>query len=293
MRWAAWASLLTVSWSSISFGQSPTSGTIRMHSAGQPDHVLKVVKTERMSDGHVLVELKDVKTGDVYTLMDPSFAVQLKPAERPPTPTKSEPLPNPVPPISPEAEFPIPIPAAPSISPPAVASIGTQRPLPISVNSPVNVPVPSSREVRLPDLAPLPLQPVSLAPRETIRPYVQSSVNAATARYGTEPPEVRMQREIAPWVAELTRALRPSVRMDAATALAEGRYGWRDEVKAHLMQAAATDPAAVVRAHCISLLSTLGYAETEYRNFLASCSADRSADVRVAASIALARLEPR
>jgi hypothetical protein len=113
------------------------------------------------------------------------------------------------------------------------------------------------------------------------------------ARYGVEPPEVRMHREIAPWVADLTTAARPSVRMDAATALAEGRYGWRNEVKAYLAKAAATDPAAIVRAHCISLLSKLGYAEPEYRSSLAVWAGDKNPDVSVAATVALARLEPR
>jgi hypothetical protein len=164
--------------------------------------------------------------------------------------------------------------------------------VPEKVNPPaVHVPLPTADEP--PPAAVPPLQPVSVTPAEPVRPYVQPSLAAMGPRYGTDSAEMRMRRETAPWVLDLTRAVRPSVRMDAATALAEGRYGWHDEVKGYLLNAAANDPAGVVRAHCISLLTQLGYATTEYRTFLASCAADRNPDVRVAASIGLAKIEPR
>jgi hypothetical protein len=291
-----------------------------MHTAGQPDRLLKVVKSERLSDGHLLVEVKDVNSGVTYLLLDPSFAGQLKSVQHPPSVVSVNPPVAVAPPQSngivqtprgilgrvpaeptlaaiPQARFASPLPF--ELPPTLVASVPAINPIPevtpkLTPTLPAPPPArPLNRGVLLPELPTPPLQPVSMAPIERIRPYVSNSLNAVTPRLGTEPPEVRMAREIAPWVADLTHAIRPTVRMDAATALAEGRYGWRDEVKAYLARTAKSDPAAVVRAHCISLLSTLGYAELDYRNFLASCATDRSADVRVAATIALARLEPR
>lgn len=396
MRRLAWVLFLLGTWPGVTPGQTQWGETVRMRTAGQPDRILMIVKTERMPDGHVYVSVKDTITGQNYTLVDPAFATMAKANDRPHTAPPQAPagsVPGPIehsnpatpvptavrptlvePPMAPRSTRPpfasaslvdaapaalrrrvppkpgtsVPVssprptgtavPLTPFTVPPppeAVAATPTAAPAPPAPppNTPTVpdriVPTPISRDIAIPDQSPFanshstpappsaapvttittpltpspallpvppaspPVQAVSMAPVETIRPYVQSSVMAATTRMGAEPPEVRMHREIAPWVAELTRAVRPSVRMEAATALAEGRYGWRDEVKTYLAKAAATDPAAVVRAHCISLLTTLGYAEPEWRSFLAASSSDKNPDVRVAASIALARLEPR
>jgi hypothetical protein len=316
MRRLAWASLLSVLAGGVAAGQSGE--TIRMRTAGQPDRVLRVVKVDRMSDGHTLVDVKDVKTGDVFTLMDPSFLGQMKPVERTPPPppepvTAEAPIPVPPPPVATNVEPPlarIPVGRQSAIVPlrvsppaPAPSNPGPDPAAPHELPGPVagyaTTPMPPVSDrpaVTLPDdvaASPPAVQPVSLAPVEPVRPYVQNTLAAITPQYGPETVEMRMYREIGPWVADLTRAVRPSVRMDAATALAEGRYGWRDEVKAYLARSAADDPAAVVRAHCISLLTQLGYATGEYRSYLASRATDPNTDVRVAAAIGLARLEPR
>lgn len=103
----------------------------------------------------------------------------------------------------------------------------------------------------------------------------------------------QMAAEVAPYIQELQNALRPSQREFAATALAEGRYGSRPEVKAVLAQAAMTDPAPSVRAHCITLLSSLGYHERKYLDFLRAAASTEVAQVKSAAVTALARLTPR
>lgn len=75
--------------------------------------------------------------------------------------------------------------------------------------------------------------------------------------------------------------------------MAEGRYGSRPEVKRVIAKAALTDPAPGARAHCIRLLSTLGYHEPEYVDYLRGCESGGHAVVRVAATISPTRLAPR
>lgn len=102
-----------------------------------------------------------------------------------------------------------------------------------------------------------------------------------------------MAEEIRPFVEELANALRPSLRARAASALADGRYGSRAEVKSILAQVALTDPAPEVRAHCIDRLSRLGYHESAYLAYLDACADSGHAAVRGAAVEALARLTNR
>jgi hypothetical protein len=129
-------------------------------------------------------------------------------------------------------------------------------------------------------------------------------VPVASAEYGrviqASYPQVRrrtfeqqLREETAPHVQALATAVRPSLREDAATALAEGRFGSRPEVKRVLAGAAMTDPAPVVRAHCIRLLTSLGYHEPEYVAHLRVVAESGHPAVRLAATIALARLAPR
>jgi hypothetical protein len=286
------------------FGQPPAGETVRIRQAGRPDRVVKVLRREQTPDGLTRLVVKDGKTGEVFTLTDLPAAGRGRPIARhesPAAPPFPEPPGRPAPTYSGLLTAPpfVPAPAAPEPAAPAPTAPGPVTvpaiPVPVAVPDlpPIPIPpVPAEADATLAPLA-VPVQPVSMAPVVPLRPFVQSAMPVPAPPVGFEPAEVRMQREIAPWVAELTTAVRPSVRMDAATALAEGRYGWRDEVKAHLARAAAADPAAVVRAHCISLLSTLGYAESEYRTSLATWAGDKNPDVRVAATVALAKLEPK
>jgi hypothetical protein len=105
--------------------------------------------------------------------------------------------------------------------------------------------------------------------------------------------EQQLAEETAPHVQTLFTAVRPSVREDAATALAEGRFGSRPEVKRVLAGAVVADPAPTVRAHCIRLLSSLGYHEPEYVAHLRTVADAGHPAVRLAATVALARLAPR
>jgi hypothetical protein len=104
---------------------------------------------------------------------------------------------------------------------------------------------------------------------------------------------VQMVEEIQPYVNDLAAALRPSLRERAASALAEGRYGSRPEVKATLARAAFADPAPSVRAHCIKLLSKLGYHESSYLSFLGACADSKDLEVKQAALAALAKLQSK
>lgn len=108
-----------------------------------------------------------------------------------------------------------------------------------------------------------------------------------------QPLEQQLMNETKQHVYDLYTAVRPSLRVDAATALAEGRFASRPEVKQVLAKAALADPAPSVRAHCIRLLSALGYHDSEYVEYLRSCEQAGNATVRVSATIALARLTPR
>jgi hypothetical protein len=89
---------------------------------------------------------------------------------------------------------------------------------------------------------------------------------------------------------ELAYALRPSARERAASGLAEGRHGWRPEVKRLLARAATADPAPAVQAHCIELLARLGYHEPGYVEFLEAAAGTAHDKVKAAARAALARL---
>lgn len=147
--------------------------------------------------------------------------------------------------------------------------------------------------VRLASAAPVRVsapQPVSVVPAAA---RITDPVPIHLVRALAPLPANQMDVEIGPYIAELAEAPRPSVRERAATALAEGRYGWRPEVKQHLIRAAQQDPAPSVRAHCIRLLSRLGYHETRYLHYLMGCSDAGQPEVNAAARAALDRLAVR
>jgi hypothetical protein len=110
---------------------------------------------------------------------------------------------------------------------------------------------------------------------------------------GVIPVEFRMKDETSADVASLRTAMRPTERQNAATALADGRYGSQAEIKAVLAASAKGDPAAVVRAHCITCLSKLGYCEPDHVAYLRQCTMDGDNDVRSAAANALVKLMPK
>jgi hypothetical protein len=106
--------------------------------------------------------------------------------------------------------------------------------------------------------------------------------------------EQQLAEDTKQYVYDLYTAVRPSLREDAASALAGGRFASRPEVKQVLAKAVIADPAPSVKAHCIRLLSDLGYHEYEYVNYLHTCVRDAQQPIlQVAASSALARLAPK
>jgi hypothetical protein len=176
------------------------------------------------------------------------------------------PLPEPTSPVLPSAA-PSPVVEAPKLAPPVLAA------------QPVTPPT---------------LAPVSIAPAAAIWKPIPEPLAVGIVPVGLyEQAPVQMVEEIQPFVNDLSNALRPSLRERAATGLAEGRYGSTPGVKATLARAALTDPAPSVRAHCISLLSKLGYHESSYLDFLATCADSGHAIVKQAAIDALAKLQRR
>ncbi len=168
------------------------------------------------------------------------------------------------------------VPEAPTTAdPPVPAPVAPALPNPIVEVVPRPLPIATQPMVRIETLPPLPA-PVTIVP---------VGLMGAAAN--------QMIDETTPLLHDLTQALRPSVRERAATALAEGRYGWRTEVKAELARSAANDPATSVRAHCIQLLSKLGYHDSAYLDQLAGWAESDSVRVREAARAAMAKLGPR
>jgi hypothetical protein len=182
------------------------------------------------------------------------------------------------PPVAPTA-----LPAGPARTPPVIARppvtpLPYERPLPTPV-------APPPLTARRPATEFAPKREPEVRPAGVFDPlplHVAPPAPAAAA----DP----MADETGPYLRDLFGALRPSVRERAATALAECRYGSRPEVKAQLAKAAAADPSPDVRAHCVRLLSKLGYHESRYLDELAGWAESGSPSLRQAARDALARI---
>jgi hypothetical protein len=102
-----------------------------------------------------------------------------------------------------------------------------------------------------------------------------------------------MQAETKDYIYDLATAIRPSQREYAASGLAACRFASRPEVKNVLAKAAISDPAPSVRAHCVLLLSRLGYHDPEYIDYLKTCEKSDHPMLRVAANFALSGLSPK
>jgi hypothetical protein len=167
---------------------------------------------------------------------------------------------------------------------------------PPAIVKPPVTPLPYERPLS-PPVAPPPL--TALRPATEFTPTTAPEVRPAglfdplpleLAPPMPDPVAEPMADETGPYLRDLFSALRPSVRERAATALAECRYNSRPEVQAQLAKAAADDPSPDVRAHCVRLLSKLGYHESRYLNELAGWAGSDSPVLRQAALDALARL---
>lgn len=138
-----------------------------------------------------------------------------------------------------------------------------------------------------------PNQPPKIFIERDEEPTSQAPSDEAVQQTSYENFQNQMQQEVRPYVTDIALALRPSVREYAVSALAEGRYCWRPEIKGYLAKVAISDPAPSVRAHCIRCLKKLGYNDPEYVSYLKSLAENGHEQVRTVASDALAVLLPR
>lgn len=155
-------------------------------------------------------------------------------------------------------------------------ALADSTPAPAS-EPPVSLPTPAAVRLTVPDPAPPQLvqhTTLSLAPWQLSRAE-------------------QMRAEIEPYTSDLVNALRPSVRERAATTLANCRHASSPEVKQLLARTAITDPSPTVQAHCVSILTALGYHERDYVEFLELSLGSDTPRLRQAAAAALAKLAPR
>ncbi|HET6574259.1 MAG TPA: HEAT repeat domain-containing protein [Fimbriiglobus sp.] len=296
---------------------------IALRTAGQPERKVKVLRLTRPDGGELLADLQDLATGARYTV--PARMLTAKPRPAPPTsagtglyhnPTRWNTAPRP-PVAQPRPASPVTTQKFIAYKPPAPSRVVLTQERPAPLPPPAAKPKPSPPPVApppvviaRPPVTPLPYErplppPVAPPPFAALRPATEFAPASA--------PEVRpaglfdplplhlvppapvaaadpMAEETGPYLRDLFDALRPSVRERAATALAECRYNSQPEVKAQLAKAAAADPCPDVRAHCVRLLSKLGYHESRYLDELAGWAESGPPALRQAARDALARL---
>ncbi len=220
------------------------------------------------------------------------------PSRLPPTPTPPPPLTRP-PAAVPQPRVTQPVPPPPPARPPV--AVGPKIPDTLPPALPVvESPKPPPRFV------PTPTPIASPGFARAVGPRPEAPVFAAEARVESVPTVVveradggdylgqLVRAEMRPMENDLNTALRPSVRMTAASNLADMRYAARPEVKAVLVRSAMTDPAAQVRTECVRALTQLGYSDPEYLTFLQATAGGDAADaLRLAAADALRQLRPR
>ena len=349
-RWALAATLLAGAGASA---QAPSasveSGPILViRTAGQNDRQIRVVKVKTYPDGESLAEVKDVQSGQEFTL--PGKVLTKLPkldaapvAHAPATPAaKLQPAIAPAIQVAPVAilqpaqvvkseeriikVLPAPIPS-PQVKPDPWRSAGEKRQSQIESKpkaadpwhkslTPFDVDRPRTEIARNES----PLFPMRGAVLETqvpagaivraqaeepttgvahvqLRPQVNEERTVIPAGYANERGRrtlaEQMFEETKGYIHELSTAIRPTLRQDAATGLAEGSFGWRPEVKQVLARAASADPAPSVRAHCIALLSKLGYTDPDYIDFLRASADSSNPSMKTASAEALKKLQPK
>jgi hypothetical protein len=319
-RWLLTGAVASVAWGGSAAGQAPRpaavpaapvapaatdgrpgDGVYLMRTAGQPDRRVKVVRSDRMPDGVVLTQVKDIATGEVYTILDdrpdaeaPAVA-PVAAAPRPTTPTPVHAAKDTKAAALPRAKDRSADPllghrVTSGKTPPAAAPRPGQvawKPVqPAHPQTPAARPVPPPAHPAAAVPPPPPEQPAVLPP-----PAAEPVQVAATV--AAEVSEETIRAEVAQYVRDLHGHARAAFRMEAATGLADARYAAREEVRRALAKAAVEDPAGAVRGHCIDCLSQLGYADPEYVRRLGLWADDPEPAVRRAAREALAKLAPK
>jgi hypothetical protein len=274
--------------------QTPAPGTMVLRTKGQPDRHVIIVKSTKSDNGRVFTEVKDVKTGETFLVADQS-AGGMK--DVPATPSKAM-MPKPE---AKKAAGPLPK-AKPRSSDPLVAPVKSKD---ISTSTAKAVATAPAPKPAVAEPKKLPASAMTLDPNGMPSPYAADKPVLApkpvtgndpihvVLPVGYVPPEFRMKTETAETMTALQSAMRPTARQDAATALAEGRYADKMEIKMALAHSAMHDPAPVVRAHCIDCLSRLGYCAPDYVDHLRQCAMGQESCLKVAASNALMKLEPK
>ncbi len=310
-RWLALA-LIGVAVSGPATAAPREGDVVVFRTSGQPERRLKVLRVSAFPDGESLADVEDLATGDRFTLPGKVLAAagrtrsQTSPAagmeenRQGGEPSTPHPGPPPQGGRGPEGSGNLLLPPPGRGEGGGRSAVGdtvgngqprlTASPEPESTIVRVRLREWAPPVVILPVSANLPVDDATTAPEPQQSPPVPQSMPAPQPHPSAE---AQMFAEIKPLVANLHTALRPTVREDAATGLAEGRYASRPEVKATLAYAAMTDPAPSVRAHCIRCLSTLGYHHPVYVDYLRACAGSGAGEVQAAAAGALAKLAPR
>src|SRR5579883_3040817 len=273
-RWLLTGVVASAAWGGSAAGQSPrpaapptspapaatdgqpVGGVIVMKTAGQPDRQVRVIRSERMSDGKVVSEVKDLATGEVYTITDvaPGGALDAPAGDAsPPRPAAAQ---RPVmgkvfgskdgtlPQAKDRAADPLLAAppgsgAAPATGPeprqrflsrvfgakptPAGTGTGEQKAAP-PATAPARPAAAGGWGPAAKPMIPVP-PPVAPAapPVAPAAPPAQGPVQASmTERAGV--PADQMRQEIAQYIQDLRTHSRPSFRMEAATGLCDGRY---------------------------------------------------------------------
>ena len=273
----------------------PEPGTMVLRTKGQPDRKVVIVKSTKTDNGRVFTEVRDVATGETFLVADQSAGgMKDAPAK---TPNVAKPAP------SADAKKAASLPKAkprdgdPLLSPAKAKDVSASKAKPVAA-----APAPAKAEPKkLPASAmktdakamPSPYAADKPQPMMMPKPVAANDPIHVVLPVGFVPPEFRMKAESADTMTTLQSAMRPTARQDAATALAEGRYADRREIKMALAQSAMHDPAPVVRAHCIDCLSKLGYCAPDYVGHLRQCAMGSEACLKVSASNAMMKLEPK
>lgn len=227
----------------------------------------------------------------------PSRPVRAEPVA-PPSPLVPPPSPLPaIPsvPSTPVPSFPTPLPANPSIPAPLPGPGAAPRPVPMPPTStpglpPLALPFPMPTGVPVPTI---PNPPAGGPPQAQVMVPADGGPIQVVLPAGYVPPHIAVARDIQPHVLALSQSLMPTERMLAARALADGRHGSTDHVKALLFNALHTDPCPAVQACCIEQLCKLGYYNPEFLTHLRASWDSSDEDVRRAARVALVKMTPR
>ena len=312
-RWLLTGVAATVAWGGSAAAQAPQPATpvsppaakdgppggpiIVIKTAGQPDRRVQVIRSERGPDGKVLTEVRDLATGDVYSMVDVNPGGTLDAPAKPATPATPAWTPVRKPAGGTDSQANLPRakdrPADPLLggTPAATAPAQDSKPRFFgrvfgkaeTPTQPAAKPAPVARTMAPPTTAPAAMPAMPAGP-------VQAAASVAAPPMK---PSEQMREDISQYIQDLQSHPRPSFRMEAASGLADGRYAARAEVKQALATAAKDDPAGVVRGHCIACLSKLGYADPEYVRRLQLWANDPDPAVQSAAADALAKLAPK